>query len=84
MKESCCVEAWLQATKNDPRRTRVVDAVPTTTGYLRQIASANRKGRYIGSTDFHKNLHAASQKHTPDLVMTLEKLRPDVWGSEAS
>jgi len=71
------IKRWLKETRGDTRRQFVIDEAETTLAYLYQLAGSHR----LGSPELHRRLHAASVKHTPDLVMALEHLRPDIWGA---
>jgi len=74
------IKTWLYKTRKDPRRHHVIAAAETDLNYLHQIAGGHRKG----SPELHRRLHEASVEHTPDMVMTLEDLRPDIWGRQSA
>lgn len=71
------INSWLKHTRRDPRRALVAAAAGTTIKYIGMVG----RGERVGSTGFHKSLHAASIQHTPEHVMTLAELRPEVWGA---
>lgn len=74
------IKSWLQKTRNDPRRKLVIAEAHTSLAYLHQLAGKHRKG----SPEFHIALCNASIKHTPDLMMTLDQMRPDIWGEPSA
>jgi hypothetical protein len=70
----CDLSEWLKQTRHDKRREDVLAEVPVTIGYLRQLVCYQKKGIFKGSISLLGRLCAATEKHTPDLIISLDKL----------
>ena len=70
----CSLSEWLQKTRHDKRRALVLAQADVSIGYLRQLVCYQRKGAYRGSISLLRALSEASEEHTPEFVMSIEKL----------
>lgn len=70
---------WMKKT-DSAQRQRLADCADTSVGYLWQLAGGHRKP----GVETAKALVKASQRVTPTAPMTLDALRPDIWGERVA
>lgn len=70
---------WLRRASPE-ERVSVAEAADTTADYFKQIAGKHRKP----SPGLAKRIVRASVEITPDRIIDIGSLRPDLWGATAA
>ncbi len=73
------MKIWMKKASQEQRDALAAEA-NTSVGYLWQLAGGHRRA----GVDMAKALVKASIKVTPDSALTLDGLRPDIWGLQVA